>query len=125
MTKINHETLELNGVEYIRKDSINTNAPAKSLDGMPYVVIRSRDSGCHAGYLAEEEGNTVTLYNSRRLWQWAGAATLSQLAMEGCSKDGSKFPTEVNEITVYDICEKIAATESARKSISKVPVWNA
>lgn len=125
MTQINHETLELNGIKYVREDSINNNAPSKKLDGMPYVVIRSRDSGCHAGYLKSEDGTTVTLVNSRRLWSWAGAATLSQLAMEGVSKSGSKFPMEVPEITVYSICEKIQATDKARMSIAKVPVWNA
>lgn len=117
--------MTVNGVEYVRADSINNNTPAKELDGMPYVVIRSRDSGCHAGYLAEEDGDTVTLYHSRRLWQWHGAATLSQLAMEGVSKSGSKFPMEVDEITIYSICEKIQATEAAKNSIKKVPVWSA
>ncbi len=117
--------MTVNGVEYVRADSIKNNAPAKELDGMPYVVIRSRDSGCHAGYLAEEKGDTVTLYNSRRLWQWSGAATLSQLAMEGVSKSESKFPMEVDKITIYSICEKIQATEAAKNSIKKVPVWNA
>lgn len=125
MTQINHETLELNGIKYVREDSVNNNAPSQKLDGMPYVVIRSRDSGCHAGYLKSEDGDTVTLVNSRRLWSWSGAATLSQLAMEGVSESESKFPMEVSEITVYSICEKIQATDEARKSIAKVPVWNA
>jgi len=124
MTQINHETLELNGVKYIREDSINDNAPAKDLDGKPYVVIRSRDSGCHAGYLESEEGNAVVLLNSRRLYQWKGAATLSQLAMEGVDQKGSKFPMEVIRITIYDICEKIDTTEKARQSIQGVPVWS-
>jgi len=126
MTQINHETLELNGVKYVREDSVNNNAPAKDLDGMKYVVIRSRDSGCHAGYLKSEDGTTITLVDSRRLWYWSGAASLSQLAMEGVSNpDDCKFPCTVDEITVYSVCEKIAVTSKAQKSIEGVKVWSA
>jgi len=124
MTKINHETLELNGVTYIREDSVNTNAPSKDLDGMQYVVIRSRDSGCHAGYLKSEDGTTITLANSRRLWYWSGAASLSQLAMEGVSSPKDcKFPCAVDEISIYSVCEKISTTSVAQKSIEGVKVW--
>lgn len=90
----------------------------------PYVIIRSRDSGCHAGYLAAEDGNTMTLTKSRRLWYWSGAASLSQLAMEGVKDpENCKFPQCVDSITVYGVCEKIPATESARLSIEGTPVW--
>ena len=51
-----------------------------------YVIIRSQNAGCFAGNLESRDGDTVVLTESRRLWYWAGAASLSQLATEGTSK---------------------------------------
>lgn len=117
-------TLKIDDVEYVRKDSIRDNAPANDLDGMKYVVVRSRDSGCHAGYLKERNGDEVTLINSRRLWMWQGAATLSQLAMEGVSKPSAcKFPCEVDEIIITGCCEVISARAKAQSSIKEVAIW--
>lgn len=47
------------------------------------VIIRGDRSGVEFGELVEQNGNEVTLKNARRLWYWAGAASLSQLAMDG------------------------------------------
>ena len=119
------ETLKVNGVDYVRADSLPSNAPSIDLDGKPFVVIRSRDSGCHAGYVESEDGRTITLVKSRRLWYWTGAASLSQLAMEGVkSPDSCKFPMAVDRITVYDICEKIETNAASQESILGVPEWN-
>jgi len=120
--KTNIEKIEVNGIAYIREDSATPRLA--SLEGMAYVVIRSRDSGCHAGYLAARDGTNVVLKDSRRLWFWSGASTLSQLAMEGVKKPKAcKFPCKVAELEVFNICEIILATEEARKSIQGVPVW--
>jgi len=117
------QTIKLDDVEYVRLDSIKS-TPATNPEGLPYVVIRSRDSGCHAGFLKEEEGNNLTLVESIRLWFWSGAATLSQLAEEGVTKpEDCKFGMPVSEITVYGCCEKIQATTKARKSITGVKSW--
>lgn len=120
-------TISIDGTEYVRKDSISQ--PAVNAKGLPYVVIRSRDSGCHAGYLKEEHnsdpsGPRVVLVNARRLWYWDGAATLSQLSQEGVTNPKDcKFPAAIPEITVYSICEKIPASQKAQASIEGVPVW--
>jgi hypothetical protein len=109
----------IDGKEYQLVNTDNT-------DKKTYVVIRSRDSGCHAGYLESEEGDTITLINARRLWYWEGAATLSQLAEEGVkTPEKCKFPCAVSRITVYGCCEKIAASLDCRKSIEGVPLWTA
>ena len=52
----------------------------------PYVIVRTYSAGVFAGTLEFHDGKEVTLSNARRLWYWDGAATLSQLAMEGVSK---------------------------------------
>jgi hypothetical protein len=91
---------------------------------LTHVIIRSRDAGVFAGYLVKKEGNEVQLKDARRLWFWSGAASLSQLAMEGTSKPARcKFPIAVDEITVLGVIEIIPTTEKARKSIDAVKVW--
>lgn len=117
-------TITIDDVEYVRKDSVTSSAPAVNTEGLPYVVVRSRDAGCHAGYMKNKLGNNVTLLQSRRLWYWEGAATLSQLSQEGVkSASDCKFPCEVGEIEILGACEVIYATEQAESSIKGVPVW--
>ena len=116
------ETIKINEVEYVRKDSIKTESPC--LDGKKYVIARTYSAGVFAGYLESENGQEVTLVNARRLWQWAGAASLSQMAMEGTSAPSScKFPQEVDKVKLYQVIELLDATEKCRKSIAEVKVW--
>ncbi len=116
------KTIEVDGVQYVRADSITTEAP--KLDGMKYVIVRSYDAGCFAGYLESKEGQEVKLRNARRLWYWDGAASLSQLAMEGTTKpENCKFPCEVSFIELNKVCEVIDATEQAQESINSVAIW--
>lgn len=115
--------VELNGVKYVRKDSVVDSGKAVELEGMKYVCIRTYSAGCHCGYLESRDGMTVVLRNSRRLWYWDGAASLSQLAMEGVSRPSKcKFPCEVDRIELTAI-EIIDMTEKARLSVKGVLVW--
>ena len=94
---------------------------------MEYVIIRGRDSGVHAGELASIDHATKScvLHNARRIWYWSGAATLSQLAMEGAKnvKD-CKFAVSVpvQEI-VGDVCEVIRCSPAAEAMIRGCPEW--
>ena len=51
-----------------------------------YVICRTYSAGVFAGFLVSREGKEVVMTQARRLWYWAGAASLSQLAMEGTKK---------------------------------------
>ena len=96
------KSLSINGIEYIPKDSVG-NELAEKVDGMDYVIIRSYDAGCFAEYLKEkaDDNRSITLLKARRLWYWDGAASLSQLAMEGVKKpENCKFPCEVGNIII-------------------------
>jgi len=116
------EEIVIKGEAWVRKDAAK--APAEKLDGMNYVVVRSRDAGCHAGYLKEDNETSVVLIRSRRLWYWEGAASLSQLAMDGVANPGNcKFPCEVDEIKIINHCEIIKTTDKARISLMGVPEW--
>lgn len=90
----------------------------------PYVIIRADRAGVFAGNLASRKGSEVTLENARRIWQWSGAATLSQLAMEGTKNpSGCRFPQEVPEIVILGVIEIITCSEVAESSIKSVPIW--
>ena len=116
--------IEINGTVYVPKTSVQNVQPR--LDGLPYCIVRTYSAGVFAGYVKEEKGQEITLLKARRLWQWYGAASLSQLAMEGVSRpDDCKFPCEVDEIKLYQVIEKVNATEQCKQSLSSVKVWKA
>ena len=64
------------------------------------------------------------LRNARRLWYWAGAASLSQLAIDGVELPlECKFTLTVSAMTVTGVIEIIPCTAKAVASIDGVPVW--
>ena len=116
--------LTINGTIYVPK---NENQLAEKIDDMPFVMVRTYSAGVFFGYLSRREstlaGVEVTLLQARRVYYWAGAMTLSQLAMEGTSKpDDCKFPLPVNSIDLIAI-EIIPITEVAEKSLNNVKIW--
>ena len=89
-----------------------------------HVIVRTYSAGVFAGEFVSRNGQEVVLKNARRLWYWDGAASLSQLAVEGTSKPGNcKFPVAVNRVELLQTIEILDVTEAARKSIESVPVW--
>jgi len=90
----------------------------------PYVIVRTESAGVFAGTLESRKGDEVVLSAVRRLWYWDGAASLSQLAMEGVKKpENCKFPCEVTTETLRPWIEILPVTKEARASIAAVPVW--
>lgn len=88
------------------------------------VIIRADRAGVFFGELAEKNGNEVKLNNARRLWYWDGAASLSELAVNGVTKPGNcKFCISVPSITILGVIEIIPCSEKAIKNINAVPVW--
>jgi hypothetical protein len=91
-----------------------------------YCMVRTYSAGVFAGTLKSLDGKTATVQNARRIWYWAGAASLSQLAIEGTKKPTEcKFPVAVPEVYLSEVIEVIPCTEAGRKSIENVPVWSA
>lgn len=116
----------INGVTYVPKDSIQ-GAEMNHVfnpDGMEYCMVRTYSAGVFAAYVEERNGKEAVLRDARRIWRWAGAATLSQLATDGTSDPQScKFPCAVDKVTLTEVIEIIPITEKAKKSIDEVPVW--
>ena len=99
--------IEINGIKYIPKDSIiENNKLAEQLNGMDYCMVRTYSAGVFMGYVKRREGKEVELLKARRIWQWAGAATLSQLSEEGTSSPKQcKFPCEVEKVILTEVIE--------------------
>lgn len=123
MSKIKVEELVMEGITYVPKDSIKQKAESKC--GMPYVMVRTYSAGVHCGYLKNRDGKEVTLLDSIRIWKWAGAASLSQLAMEGTNNASEcKFGMPITtDFLLTEAIEVIEMTETAKQSIQNVESW--
>lgn len=89
-----------------------------------YVIARTQSAGVFAGTVESRDGSTIILTDARRLWYWAGGASLSQLAVSGTSQPNScKFPVAVPRVELLGVIEILDVTAEARKSIEGVPVW--
>ncbi len=87
-------------------------------------MVRTYSAGVFYGHIKERNGKEGTITNARRVWYWAGAATLSQLATEGTKKPKQcKFPPAVPEVTLTEIIEIIPMTDQAVASLDAVPEW--
>lgn len=117
------KTITIDGVEYVPASALKA-VPAKPLKGMKYVIVRTYSAGVFAGYLEKRNGMEVILRDARRLWYWTGAASISQLAVEGVKKPSEcKFAMEVDKLEVTQAIEIIEATKAAQDCIADVPVW--
>lgn len=116
------ETLIVNGIEYVQKSKLN----AEPLDGFEYKIVRTESAGVFAGYIKSRSGSEAVMTNARRIWYWEGAASLSQLAIDGTSKpEKCKFPQAVSKVELLGVIEILDVTEKAKKSIESVTPWKA
>jgi len=114
MSKCGNE-VELNGEVYVKKEELNDD---------DYCIVRTYSAGVFAGYVVKRDGKEVEMKDARRLWYWDGAASLSQLAMEGTNNPSNcKFPCEVAKVFLTEAIEILPCTLSAIKSIKGVKVW--
>ena len=88
------------------------------------VIVRGDRSGVFFGTLAEKDGREVKLEKCRRLWYWDGAASISQLAVDGTTRPSNcKFTVTVDEIVVLDAIEIIVCSDNASAKIEGVREW--
>lgn len=106
----------VDGVVYVPKE--------EKTNGMPYCIVRTYSAGVFAGYVESRNGKEVVIRDVRRIWYWAGANSLSQLAVDGTLKPNEcKFAVKVDKIEVTEAIEIINCTEKAQKSIEDVKAW--
>lgn len=88
------------------------------------VLVRADRAGIFVGILKEKNGTEIVLENCRRIWYWDGAASISQIAVDGVSKpENCKFPESVKEALISGVIEIIPMSDRAIKNINKVSVW--
>lgn len=89
-----------------------------------WYIIRTNRAGVFFGHIAERRGSEADLTDVRRLWYWDGAASLSQMAVDGVKKpQRCKFTITVPSMTVLDVIEIIPCSDTAAKCILEVPEW--
>lgn len=115
------ESIMIDDVKYVRSD---LSEKASDFNGMKYQIVRTYSAGVFAGFVESRNGQEVIMHKARRLWQWYGASTLSQLAMEGTKKpDQCKFPCVVDRVELLQVIEILDVTKKAQDSIASVKVW--
>ena len=118
-----HDTSQDNAAAPFRS-ALKEHRSALDLTGQ-YVIVRTYSAGVHAGTLAARNGREVLLTNTRRIWYWRGAASLSELAGRGTSDpSGCKFPAPTDKVLLTEAIEILTCTPEARESIEGVPSWS-
>lgn len=92
-----------------------------------FSIVRTHSAGVWMGNIKKLDGSIAIITNARRLWYWSGAASLSQLAVEGTKRPGDcKFAiTITDEEGVYlpQVIEVLPCTNEAVENINAVKVW--
>lgn len=116
------ESIMIDDVKYVKADSIRL---AEDVDGLRYSVVRTYSAGVHIGCVKEfgtRHHQYAKLINSRRLHQWSGACSLSQVALDGVSSD-SRIAKELPEIELTDVIEVIPCSEKAANFFKGAKEW--
>lgn len=83
----------------------------------PFVIVRTYSAGVHTGTLVSQKGKLVTLANSRRIWRWFGANTLSDIATNGLDTVRSRVSAPVARIDLTEAIEVIYCTKKSVEAI--------
>jgi len=86
-----------------------------------YFIVRGRDSGVFFARDYEQTGTEVKMGWSRMIHQWAGAAALSQVAVDGI--ESGRVCVIVEGRIVLDACEIIPCTGEAATNLLAQPEW--
>lgn len=91
-----------------------------------FVIIRTHSAGVHFGILTEmsADGKLVKLTESRRVHYWDGAASLSQMAIDGIKNaNKSRVSVALPEILLTESIEIIPCSENAIENLKNQPIW--
>lgn len=120
------ESVMIDDQKYVRADCVKEEA--EQVNGMKCCIIRSYGAGVFAGYLKEKasdlNGVNVIIINSRRIWYWSGACSLSQISTEGSKNiNDCKIAVIVPEQFIANVIEIIPMSKEAVKNIMGARVW--
>lgn len=90
------------------------------------VMIRTYSAGVHYGTLKAVSDSAdnfkVILTNARRVYQWTGAFTLSELSTIGSTRTDSKLSVFIPTIALNAI-EIIEMTKEGYENLNKIPTF--
>jgi len=87
-------------------------------------MFRTYSAGVHYGELVERDGKECLVKDSRRIFYWTKACSLSQLAMEGSGNfNECKIAMEVPELFLSEVIEIIPMPDNVVRLFKEAPVW--
>ena len=92
-----------------------------------FSIIRTYSAGVWFGNIKSLNGSIAVITNARRLWYWSGAASLSQLAVEGTTRPNDcKFAITITDddgVYLPQVIEVLPCTNEAVENINAVKIW--
>ena len=113
------DELVIEGVTYVPKENV------KKVDLSNIVLVRTYSAGVHFGAVKERDraNQVIILENAKRLHQWSGACSLSQVAIDGVDLNNSRISLSVPEIELARVIEIIPMSEKAAKQLIEAKEW--
>jgi hypothetical protein len=119
---INLDALTIGQVKEINSFANNqqTNSASIYKDVIGKIcVVRTYSAGVHIGKVKQVTETEVLLENAKRLWKWAGAFTLNEVAEKGIDFENSRISEEVPLILLSQKIEIIPVSNEAQKTYVK------
>jgi len=118
---MNHKLIEALLTHLLANDEASPQGPDnvhRQIDKI--VIIRARIAGVHYGTLSDICDGFIHLRDSRRIWSWKGAFTLSEVSQVGPS--GGRVAKIVPELSipVEDIGEILTASSLATSKLDTI-----
>lgn len=92
-----------------------------------FYIIRAEKAGVFLCKILKADGNTLQVNNLRRLYRWAGALDVTQIAKEGVSNPNNcKFSVQLggeDTSVIYNVIESHTCTDKALQTLNSVPAW--
>ena len=87
-------------------------------------IVRCDTAGVYFGTVVSMTETNIVMKNVRKLWKWAGACAVEELALNGVADpENCKFTVVVPLIELSRKNETIPCTKKAIKSLSEVKEW--
>lgn len=121
MIDIDNMTIkELRDLQALAKSIFGAASPqpdtVERFDEKP-VIVRSYGAGLFFGYIVWKVQNEVECVRCRRIWNWKGANTASEIALNGVIAQGSRVAEATPRHRILDVIEIIDAQPSCVKAL--------
>ena len=90
-----------------------------------FSLVRMDRAGVFFGHIEEVDDKHIVMTNVRKIYYWAKAACVEQLAVDGEGDTrNAKYTIRVDRLMMMDKAIQIfECTDKATKSLNEVPEW--